>query len=78
MRILNLNTAKSVKHGGGCVILTVLLSRNGTGAFPQVNGIMKEDYLQIFQLDLNSTGRWREFGHIWTIQPENDPKHASK
>ena len=47
-------------------------------ALKKVGEIMKEDYLQILQVNLKSSAR--KFGSWvhWVFQKDNDPKHTSE
>uniref|UniRef100_A0AAQ4R6W4 Tc1-like transposase DDE domain-containing protein n=1 Tax=Gasterosteus aculeatus aculeatus TaxID=481459 RepID=A0AAQ4R6W4_GASAC len=72
------NTTPTVKHGGGSIMLWGYFSANGTCALQRVNGIMKEDYLQILQDNLKSSARRLGLGRSWVFQQDNNPKHTLK
>ena len=59
-------------------MLWACFAASGTGALQKVNGIMKEDYLQILQENLKSSVRRLGLGRSWVFQQDNDPKHTSK
>lgn len=52
------NTVQAAKYGGGdSIMLWNCFASSGTGWLHKVNEIIKEVYLQIFQLHLKSTAR---------------------
>lgn len=66
----DLEEESAVKHGGGSIVLCCVLL-----PVHKVDGIFKEDYLQILQLHLKSTARGLKLWHSWVFQQDNDTKH---
>lgn len=51
------NTAPTVKHGGGTMMLWGCFVVSGTGTLHSVDNMKNKDYLQILKLFLKSTAR---------------------
>lgn len=74
---------KTVKHGGGNVIVWGCITSKGVGALHRIEGIMDgPGYVEILKKNLHkslrkhglkSAGRYR-----YLFQQDNDPKHRSK
>ena len=50
----------------------------GTGALHKINGIRKENYVDILKQHLKTSVRKLKLGVKWAFQMDNDPKHISK
>ena len=77
-RNLHAYTRKTVKHGGGGIIIWSCFSRCGVG--PQfwikdnMNAVVNKDIMENTML----THAEKNMSHKWEYQQDNDPKHCSK
>ena len=71
---------KTLKFGGGSIMIWGCMTWNGVGAICHIIGTMDSDlYLQILQRNLEKTFRFRELKKEEIIfQQDNDPKHTAK
>lgn len=69
---------KTVKHGGGHVMVWGCFSANGLGPLHRINGIMDRwVYKNILEDVMLPYAEW-EMPIRWTFQQDNDPKHTSR
>ncbi len=67
-----------VKPGGGLVMLWGCFASSGTEKLQRVEGKMDLlKYQEILGENVMLPVRKLNFGHQWTFQHNNDPKHAS-
>ena len=50
----------------------------GNGALHKIDGIMRENYVDILKQHLKTSVRKLKLGCKWVFQMDNDPKHNSK
>uniref|UniRef100_A0A3B4UQ54 Tc1-like transposase DDE domain-containing protein n=1 Tax=Seriola dumerili TaxID=41447 RepID=A0A3B4UQ54_SERDU len=73
------NTIPTVKHGGGNIMLWGCFSANAPGSLITVNSTMKkEQYIKMLNNNIRQSAEKLGFGHQWTFQHNNDPKHTAK
>jgi transposase len=72
-------TQKTVKHGGGKVMVWGCITQNGVGRLHRVDGIMdRHQYVQILKESLLGTLRDHHIHRRgFVFQQDNDPKHTS-
>ena len=73
-------TQKTVKHGGGSIMVWGCITSKGMGRLYRIDGIMKgPDYVEILDKQFLGTLKDRKLRktHI-LFQQDNDPKHTSK
>jgi DDE superfamily endonuclease len=75
-------TKKTVKHGGGSLMVWGCVTAEGMGRLHWINGIMKGvDYIEILNNHLLGTLRYRKLKKtgktVIIFQQDNDPKHTS-
>jgi transposase len=71
-------TSKTVKHGGGNVMVWGCMSAVGTGNLALIDGKMyAPKYIKLLQNNLVSSARKLNLDE-WVFQQDNDPKHTSK
>lgn len=71
-------TIKTVKHGGGNIMIWGSFSYNGVGALHRIEGIMKAtDYVEILQTNMLPYAE-DNMPLKWVFQQDNDPKHTAK
>lgn len=71
-------TIKTIKHGGGCVMVWACFSYHGVGPIHLIEGIMDSSvYVHILQNVLLPYAEY-EMPLIWVMQQDNEPKHTSK
>lgn len=70
--------SKTVKHGGGSVMVWGCFSANGVGPCHEIKGIMDG----LMYKDIMNDVMWPHADNVmpqnWTFQQDNDPKHTSK
>ena len=73
------NTAPTVKHGDGNIMLWDCFCSNGTGNLVQIKGIMKaENYIPILNENHKVSAVDPGLGSGFSFQQDNDPKQKSK
>lgn len=71
-------TIKTVKHGGGNIMVWGSFSYNGVGPLHRIQGIMKAtDYVEILQECMLQYAE-DNMPLRWIFQQDNDPKHTAK
>ena len=72
-------TQKTVKYGGGCIMLWGCMAASGVGNLVKIEGTMNSlQYLRILQENLTSSAEKLGLGSNFVFQQDNDPKHASR
>ena len=73
-------TQKTVKHGGGSLMVWGCITAQGMGRLYRIDGIMKGvDYVEILNKQLLGTFKDRKIRKTaYLFQQDNDPKHTSK
>lgn len=70
---------KTIKHGGGSVMVWGCMAASGVGNLVFIESTMKkEDYLKILQQNVAPSVEKLGLTRSWTFQQDNDPKHSSK
>ncbi|OXA56016.1 Transposable element Tc1 transposase [Folsomia candida] len=70
---------KTVKHGGGSIMVWGSMSTNGVGKLHFIDGIMNKDvYQSILQKNLLPSVRKLRIRGDYFFQQDNDPKHTAK
>jgi len=70
-------TRKTVKHGGGKILVWGCFSWYGVGPIFLIDGIMtKQTYINILEKIMLPYAQW-EMPLYWTFQHDNDPKHTA-
>ena len=73
------NTIRTVKHGGGNLMLWGCFSAKGTGWLHRIEGKMNGAlYREILADNLLPSVRALKMGRGWVFQHDNDPKHTAK
>lgn len=73
------NIVKTVKHGGGSLMLWGAMGANGTGNLYEIRGIMdKNVYLDILKTNLKPSAQKLNMPRLFYFQQDNDPKHTAK
>lgn len=72
------NIRKTVKHGGGSVMVWGCMATTGVGKLVFIDGIMdKTVYLDILKENLKVSAEKLELPSRWIFQQDNDPKHTA-
>jgi DDE superfamily endonuclease/Transposase len=72
-------TVKTIKHGGGCLLLWGCISYNGTGRLILIEETLTGGkYVEILQKNLFDSAREMGLNSDFVFQQDNDPKHTSK
>lgn len=72
------NTRKTVKHGGGGVMVWGCMSAAGVGNLAFIEEIMnKTVYLNILKNNLNQSAEKLDIRRDYYFQQDNDPKHTA-
>ena len=72
-------TQKTVKYGGGCIMLWGCMAAGGLGNLVKIDGIMNSvQYLRILQENLVDSAEKLGLGANFVFQQDNDPKHSSR
>lgn len=72
-------TLKTVKHGGGSMMLWGCINARGVGNMVEIKGIMDRfSYLRILQENLTASAEKLGLGSNFVFQQDNDPKHTAK
>lgn len=72
-------TIKTVKHGGGSIMLWGCMSSKGVGRLVEIKETMTgAKYVQILQENLFDSAVEMGLGRDFVFQQDNDPKHTSK
>lgn len=72
-------TKKTVKFGGGGIMLWGCMGLNGVGKLVKIDGIMdSRSYLRILQENLVESAEVLGIGPDFIFQQDNDPKHTSR
>lgn len=72
-------TKKTVKHGGGSIMVWGAMSWKGVGTMEVIEGIMtKEVYQGILDRNLMKSRNSLRLGKNFVFQQDGDPKHTSK
>lgn len=70
---------KTVKHGGGSVMVWGCMAASGVGNLVFIESTMKkEDYLSILRHNVAPSVEKLCLAENWIFQQDNDPKHSSK
>lgn len=73
-----LYTKKTIKHGGGNILVWSCFSWYGVGPIFLIDEIMTKDvYIDILQKIMLPYAEWN-MPLLWTFQHDNDPKHTAK
>ena len=73
------NIIKTVKHGGGSVMVWGCMAASGVGNLVFIDSTMKkEDYLRILQDNVGPSVQKLGLPSNWIFQQDNDPKHTAK
>lgn len=73
------NVIKTVKHGGGSVMVWGCMAASGVGNLVFIESTMKkEDYLNILSHNVAPSVEKLSLPQNWIFQQDNDPKHTSK
>ena len=73
------NLCKTVKHGGGSVMVWGCMAASGVGNLVFIENTMnKEGYLNILKDNIAPSVEKLGLGRSLTFQQDNDPKHTSK
>lgn len=77
--LLDCNLRKTVKHGGGSIMVWGCFAANGVGELVLVDGIMTgSSYVDIVRENVKKSARNLHLGRRFLFQQDNDPKHTSK
>lgn len=71
-------TLKTVKHGGGSVIVWGCFSWYGVGPIHRIEGIMNAQMYKDIMKNVMLPYATEEMPLIWKFQHDNDPKHTAK
>lgn len=72
-------TIKTVKHGGGSIMLWGCMSYNGVGKIVPIEGKLDaKGYVQLLQENLFESAKLLGLEDDFVFQQDNDPKHTSK
>lgn len=72
-------TLKTVKHGGGSIMLWGCIGSNGVGNLVEIDGILTGiKYIKILQENLWTSAEKLGLGTNFVFQQDNDPKHRSR
>ena len=70
---------KTVKHGGGSIMVWGCRVRSGVGNLVFMESTMKkEDYFSILQQNVTPRVEKLGLGGNWMFQQDNEPKHSSR
>lgn len=73
------NVVKTVKHGGGSVMVWGCMAASGVGNLTFIDSTMNsKDYLNILKKNLQPSTEKLCLGSSWIFQQDNDPKHTAK
>ena len=71
--------AKTVKHGGGSIMVWECMAATEVGNLVFIETTMKkEDYISIIQENVTPSIEKLGLRGNWMVQQDNDPKHSSK
>lgn len=77
--LLDQNLKKTVKHGGGSIMVWGCFAANGVGELVLVEGIMTgASYVELVRNNVQKSARKLHLGRRFVFQQDNDPKHTSK
>lgn len=72
------NTIKTIKHGGGSILLWGAMGAGGTGNLCEIVGIMNKNvYLDILKNNLQESIQKLNMPTVYYFQQDNDPKHTA-
>lgn len=70
---------RTVKHGGGSVMVWGCMAASGVGELVFIDGIMKkEQYLDILRNNLKKSAEKLNLSDSYYFQQDNDPKHTAE
>lgn len=73
------NVVKTIKHGGGSVMVWGCMAASGVGNLVFIESTMKkEDYLNILKTHVAPSVHKLGLSQSWIFQQDNDPKHSSR
>lgn len=73
------NVTKTVKHGGGSVMVWGCMAASGVGNLVFIDSTINSiDYLNILKANLQESVDKLCLGSSWVFQQDNDPKHTAR
>lgn len=77
-KLADKNVQKTMKHGGGSIMMWGCFAWSGVGNLEKIDGIMTADsYISILKRNLKESARKVGLGKKYIFQQDNDPKHTA-
>lgn len=71
-------TEKTIKHGGGSIMVWACFSGNGVGPIHRIHGTMNKEMYQKILEDVMLPYAEENLPVVWRFQHDNDPKHSAR